>query len=547
MAASGRADARLGDAPVTLAELAAGPVLDAVIIGGGINGCAVAEEASARGLRVALFEAADFGFGTTWRSTKLIHGGLRYLEHGDVRLVFESLRERAWLLDSRAHLVRRQRFVLPLLPWTRRPAWQLRAGLALYDMLSLYRGVPSHRRLSDGPLHELMPALPDETAGGFTFFDARVLSPERLTLELALAARKRGAVVANHSPVTKIIADGGQVTAVEVASGKERHLIPARAVVNAAGPWVDAVNALGVADSPKLLGVTRGTHIVVELDGPPPRDAVFSTARSDGRVLFGVAQGDLLLFGTTDDRYDGDPGTIRPTREDVSYLVDEARALLPGLGITRDSVRYSYAGLRPLQQVEGAPEAAITRRHAVIDHGAIGGPRGLYSLVGGKLSTFRPLAREVGAKLGPGSHRSSRLFSEGPGTGWRSAVRASGLPRAAWPHLRMYGDAIDAVLASGRDQICAHAHAIAGEVIHAAEAELGITLPDIILRRTGIGWASCRGMCCHKQVASLAAPILGWSRTERARQVKAFEADVAYHLPVVETLESEVEDHAATH
>jgi glycerol-3-phosphate dehydrogenase len=526
---------------VTLAELAAGPALDAVIIGGGINGCAVAEEASARGLRVALFEAGDFGFGTTWRSTKLIHGGLRYLEHGDVRLVFESLRERTWLLARRSHLVRPQRFVLPMLPWTRRPAWQLRTGLALYDMLSLYRGVPSHRRLSDGRLHDLMPALPDETSGGFTFFDARVLSPERLTLELALAARKHGAVVANHTAVTRILSEGGQVTAVEVASGKERHVIATRAVVNAAGPWVDAVNALGDIESPKLLGVTRGTHIVVELDGPPPRDAVFSTARADGRVLFAVAQGALLLLGTTDNRFDGDPGAIRPTREDVDYLLDEARALLPGLDITRERVRYSYAGLRPLQRVKGGPEAAITRRHAVIDHGDNGGANGLYSLVGGKLSTFRPLARDVAAKLRPGSRRASQLFADGPGTDWRSAVRASGLDRAAWPHLRVYGEAIEAVLASGRDEICPHAHAIAGEVIHAAGAELGVTLSDIILRRTGIGWASCRGLCCHRQVASLAAPILGWSQAARGRQVKAFEAEVAYHLPVVETLESEVE------
>ncbi|MGH2633952.1 MAG: FAD-dependent oxidoreductase, partial [Tepidiformaceae bacterium] len=168
---------------MNLAEAAGGEPFDLVVIGGGINGCAIAEEAAARGLRTALFEATDFGFGTTWRSTKLIHGGLRYLEHGDVRLVFESLRERAWLLRTRPYLVKPQRFVLPMLPWTRRPKWQLGVGLSAYDLLALYRGVPAHRRLSDRTLHEMAPFLPDETSGGFTFYDARVIAPERLCLE----------------------------------------------------------------------------------------------------------------------------------------------------------------------------------------------------------------------------------------------------------------------------------------------------------------------------------------------------------------------------
>ncbi|MEO6397551.1 MAG: FAD-dependent oxidoreductase, partial [Tepidiformaceae bacterium] len=189
---------------MTLETLAAGPPLDLAIIGGGINGCGIAEEAAARGLRVALFEADDFGFGTTWRSTKLIHGGLRYLEHGDVRLVFESLRERAWLLKTRPHLVKPQRFILPMLPWTRRPAWQLRLGLAAYDLLSLYRAVPSHRKLKDGRLHELASALPEETRGGFTFYDARVIAPERLALEMALEARQQGAVIQNHARVARV-------------------------------------------------------------------------------------------------------------------------------------------------------------------------------------------------------------------------------------------------------------------------------------------------------------------------------------------------------
>jgi len=519
---------------VSIEELAAGPPLDLAVIGGGINGCAIAEEAAARGLRVALFEATDFGFGTTWRSTKLIHGGLRYLEHGDVRLVFESLRERAWLLKTRPYMVTPQRFLLPMLPWTRRPRWQLRAGLATYDMLALYRGVPSHRHLGKARLREVAPYLPETANGGFSFFDARVHSPERLTLELALSAERMGAQVFNHTPVARIVLSGDAVAGVEVESGGRRIEVRARAVVNAGGPWVDAVNRLEDVAPPEVLGVTRGTHIVVELDGPPGHNAVFSTAKSDGRVFFAVPQGDLLLIGTTDERYDGDPSEIRPVSEDIEYLVAEARELLPGRDITRARIRYAYAGLRPLQKVAGGPEAAISRRHAVLDHARMGGARGMYSVVGGKLSTFRPLAEEVVERLDPPGRRMEHTTE--PPAGWREALIESGLPRRTLRHLRVFGGAIPGVLALGTEAVCEHSGAIAGEVRHAARSEHVTTLGDIMLRRTGIAWASCRGLCCHEQVARIAAEETGWSPEDVAEQVRAFEGEVAYHLPTENSL-----------
>jgi glycerol-3-phosphate dehydrogenase len=535
VAAGCGADARLGGPRVSLEDLANGAPLDAVIIGGGINGAAIAAEAAARGARVALFESSDFGFGTTWRSTKLIHGGLRYLEHGDMRLVFESLRERAWLLKTRPYLVRPQRFILPMLPWTRRPAWQLRAGLSLYDTLSLYRGVPAHQGLSDSRLRELAGYLPDSTAGGFAFFDARVLAPERLALELALHARSMGAEVYNHAVVCRLHVAHGRIASVEVESAGAVHEIPARMVINAAGPWVDAVNQATGLPMPELLGVTRGSHIVVDLDGDIGHDAVFSTARSDGRVFFAVPQGGLLLIGTTDDRFEGDPGSVRPTPEDIDYLLEEAEALMPGRGITRDRIRYAYAGLRPLQRVAGGPEAAISRRHCVIEHRENGGPQGLLSLVGGKLSTFRPLAREVVDLIPGASSKHARL--EPPASGWRDEMLASGLPKPYLSHLRIYGHDVSRVLAFGRDPLCTHASAVKGEVLHALRNERASTLSDILMRRTGIAWASCRGLCCHERAAEIAAKDLGWSGTERKRQMKAFERDVDAHLPTVELVQ----------
>jgi glycerol-3-phosphate dehydrogenase len=525
---------------MTLAELASGAPLDLVVIGGGINGCAIAEEAAARGLRVALFEATDFGFGTTWRSTKLIHGGLRYLEHGDVRLVFESLRERAWLLKTRPYLVTPQRFLLPMLPWTRRPAWQLKAGLATYDMLAMYRGVPSHRRLGKARMRAKAPYLSESVNGGFAFFDARVHSPERLTLEMALAAREHGAAVFNHARVTGIGAAAGQVESVLVLYEGETYVVPTRYVVNAAGPWVDAVNQLGDLPDTELLGVTRGTHIVVELDEPPGHDAVFSTAQSDGRVFFAVPQGDLLLIGTTDERYDGHPSDIRPIPSDIDYLLAEAQELMPGRDIRREQIRYAYAGLRPLQKVAGGPEAAISRRHAVIDHGKLGGARGVFSTVGGKLSTFRPLAEEVASLVGAPKRAGSREEPAAPA--WRETLLGSGLPRPSLRHLRIYGGAIESVLSLGRESLCKHAGAIEGEVRHAIRSEIAVTLADVLMRRTGISWAACRGLCEIDRVAAIAAEEAGWDTMETARQVSAFREELDYHLPTEELIDP-VPDH----
>ncbi|MEO8538768.1 MAG: glycerol-3-phosphate dehydrogenase/oxidase [bacterium] len=522
---------------MTLAGLAGGAPLDAVIIGGGINGCAIAEESSARGLRVALFEATDFGFGTTWRSTKLIHGGLRYLEHGDVRLVRESLRERSWMLKTRPYLVTPQRFVLPILPWSRRPGWQVRLGLAAYDLLALYRGVPSHRHLDHDTIERIAPFLPGSARDGFTFFDARVHSPERLALELALAARRNGAVIANHAAVTGIASENGAVVSVTVEHGGESVTVPTKCVINAAGPWVDAVNEHGGLPNVELLGITRGTHIVVELAEPPSHNAVFSTAKSDGRVFFAVPQGNLLLIGTTDERFEGDPGAIRPTIEDIEYLLAEARELMPGRDITRDRIRYAYAGLRPLQKVSGGPEAAISRRHFVVHHDRHGGPRGMYSLVGGKLSTFRPLAKEIATLLRAPEKRSDAELAVAPR--WNQILKASGLAMNQKQHLRIYGPAIAEVLALGTDEVCGHSGAIAGEIRHAARNEQVESLSDIMLRRTGISWASCRGLCCDELVAEIAGKELGWKAADRKRELKAFREEVDFHLPTVALLESE--------
>ncbi len=512
---------------MTLAELAEGEPFDLVVIGGGINGAGIASEAARAGLRTALVEATDFGFGTTWRSTKLIHGGLRYLEHGDVRLVRESLRERSWLLRTRPHLVRPQRFLLPLVEWTRRPAWQLRAGLAMYDALSYPGALPRHRRLSRGRARETMPALCAAQEGAFAFYDARALAPERLAIEMAVEARDAGAVVLNHTRAVSFESSGGRLTGVRVAGADSEAVLPCKAAVNAAGPWVDEL--LGGATE-TLLGVTRGSHIVLKLpEGTAfEGDALFSTARSDGRVFFAVPNDGLLLVGTTDDRFDAPADSVRPTPNDLEYLLAEAGEVLPGLELKREMIRYAYAGLRPLQRVKGGPEAAITRRHELVDHGKRGGPAGLYSVIGGKLSTFRPLAHQVVRTLGASPPR-------GPVGGLGLATSAETLLAALDPkareHVSRYGTEVASVLKGGREVVCEHTGAVEGEIDHAVRREMATTLSDVLMRRTGIAWGWCRGLCCAEVVAARMAKQLGWNARARKRQVATFHEDLAYHLP----------------
>jgi glycerol-3-phosphate dehydrogenase len=512
---------------MTWEELESGPPQDAVVIGGGINGANIASELASAGLRVALFEKDDFGFGTTWRTTKLIHGGLRYLEYFELRLVFESLRERRRLLQARPHLVRPLRFALPILPWTRRPRWQLRAGLSAYDLLARGRILPRHRSVSAEAMRKAIPGLTAEQDGGFTFYDALAIAPERLALEMALEAEQAGAFIANHIEVSSIDVRRGRVRGVTVCHDGRSREIPAKAVVNAAGPWVDAVNRTTGENPRPLLGVTKGTHVALQLDSAMPSDAIFSTAKSDGRVFFAVPRDGLLLVGTTDNRFDAEPGSVRPEASEIAYLVSEARELLPGCDIDENSVRYAYAGLRPLQRSRRGPEASITRKHAVIDHAERGGPGGLYSVVGGKLSTSRPLAKVVASKLGVVAK---------PVAGHVQPAGSS--PGGEAGRLAKYGIAVKEITKHGEDRLCKHSGLLDGELVHALRNERAETLSDVLLRRTGAGWASCRALCNLETMAAIAADKAGWDDARTAAEIAAYRQDVATNLPAPAEIDS---------
>ena len=511
---------------------AAARTFDLIVIGGGINGAGIAREAALRGLSVLLLERHDYGFGTTWRSTKLIHGGLRYLAQREFRLVFEGLRERAILLRTAPHLVRPLQFLLPAFRGGRYGPRTIRTGLVLYDLLSHGKELPNHRALSPAEVAALEPAIDRAAlAGGVTYHDAQVPFPERLCLENVFSAQEAGALVFNYVPVTRLCTARGRVYGVQTRDAETGLEVEfrGRVTVNATGPWVDLVlGQAGVA--PGYLGGTRGSHIVVKLGIAGPRHAIYAEAGTDGRPFFIVPWRGRHLIGTTDIRFAGDPATVVPDAAEIEYLCHETRRVLPGLPLREEAVLYAFAGIRPLPRTEDGREGAITRRHFIRRHDG-SGHAGLLSIVGGKLTSYRRLAEEtvdlVCRILGRATGRS--FTAERP-------LVAGVTPAAHDPltcHLvSIYGARAATVLSLARiaptlaAPLCPHGPDIAAQAVHAVRHEGARTVADVLLRRSPAGWNACRGVDAASAVARLLAADLGWDDAQSRAAVAAYQAEV---------------------
>ncbi len=510
---------------------AAGRQFDLIVIGGGINGAGIARDAARRGLAVLLLERHDYGFGTTWRSTKLIHGGLRYLEHREFRLVFEGLRERATLLRTAPHLVRPLQFLLPVFSGGRYSPALIRAGMLMYDLLSYGKEMPRHKSLSRGEVARREPAVSrDGLRGGFTYFDGQVTFPERLCVENVISAVAAGARAFNHVEVTALITTGCRVAGVSARDDETGLTLDfrARAVVNAAGPWVDQV--LRREGPSAYLGNTKGSHIVVDFAGAGPRHAIYAEAGSDGRPFFVVPWYGRHLIGTTDLPSTGDPARVLPETDEIAYLRRETARVLPGAPITDAMILYAFAGLRPLPRATGIDTGAITRRHFIRSH-ADAGHAGLFSIIGGKLTSYRHLAEEAVDAV----CQELRITPARTETA-RTPLVPGGLPAGDSPITRhltsIYGARASVVLALTRVDpalavpLCPHGPDIGAQVVHAIRAEGARTLGDILLRRTPAGWNACRGIDAALSAARLAAPELGWDGAEIAAAVAGYRAEV---------------------
>lgn len=524
---------------------------DVIVIGAGINGAGIARDASLRGLSVLLVDKQDVGAGTTSRSTRLVHGGLRYLEHRELPLVRESLREREVLLHIAPHLVHPLSFLLPVYEEHRRGTRMIRMGMMAYDALSLDKSMSRHRMLNRDEALQREPGLRREgLRGAAAYYDAQAEYPERLSLENALDARRLGAVVLPYMRVTEL--QRGQAGRVGgVALRDELHerdyTAEGSVIVNAAGPWVDRV--LGGIEAPgqRMIGGTKGSHLVVESFPGAPREAVYAEAVEDGRPYFIVPWNGLYLIGTTDTRFDGDLDAVAATDDEIAYLISETNKLIPEAALRADSVLYTYAGVRPLPAAPEGEEGAITRSHVIHDHAP--GVEGLLSIVGGKITTYRQLAEEVVdavvKKLDrkAGRCRTHQIPLPG-GTAYpfdlfRARFRAtSGLPRATADRLlRIYGTRAAEVLdyADGRPDLRepfdGGTGAIGAEVVFSLRTELAETLDDVLQRRTMVGFGSEAGLNAVEAAAEIAVRALGWSDERAAREVAAYRSRIGLLRP----------------
>src|ERR1700730_996604 len=370
-----------------------------VVIGGGISGVAVARECARAGKHTLLVEQNDFASGVTSRSTRIIHGGLRYLEHGELALVRESLRERERLLRERSHLVHPMHFLLLLNQKSQRSAMKVRAGLWLYQRMA---GKPSAASSNQMELARLERAL--DAGHQWSFFnyeDAQCEFPERLVAEWLMEASDAGATVRNHTEALAVDVSHGRVHGVllrDQITGRDQR-VDAAWVINCGGPWADRVcqrSSLRMAKP--MLGGVRGSHIVLPRFPGSPSAAVYTEA-VDGRPIFVLPWNDQILVGTTEVADNGDPDKTAPAPDEITYLIRSVSQLFPKAKITAQSVKHAFAGIRPLPYSPDSRPSAVTRRHILHDHADEGATR-MISVIGGKLATAASLARECARKIG---------------------------------------------------------------------------------------------------------------------------------------------------
>jgi glycerol-3-phosphate dehydrogenase len=472
---------------------------DVLVIGGGIHGAAVARDAAGRGLKVMLAEKGDYASATSSASSKLIHGGLRYLERLEFGLVRESLIERGRLLKTAPHLVAPRRFLLPLFHWQKRPALMVHAGLALYDLLSIGDGLPASGRLGADEIAALPRLRRDDLAAVLHYHDCEA-DDARLTLAVLLDARARGADIKNRRAVTAIepLENG---YAVELDERGTKRRIDARFVVNASGPWVAQVDALSPQHPPsRPLRLVRGSHIVLRMPAPADPNA-YTLQDEDDRIVFVLPwlDGRFLMVGTTDVPHSGDPGAAACSAEEQTYLLDAYNRyfMTPHGPAAAADVVYAFSGVRALADDEEARPSRISRASSLAC--VANGSGGMITIHGGKLTTHRALAEnvldtlgELGASIGP------RWTGDAPLHGGHLSrdellKRAEQGPAAIPYEVRLrwaftYGDEIEALYARfardrSRPEMIAPGVTRA-ELQYAVEVEDAATAEDFLLRRT---------------------------------------------------------------
>ena len=524
-----------------LASMAETP-MDVLVIGGGITGAGIARDAALRGFRTALVDKSDFGAGTSSHSSRLIHGGIRYLEHGAFGLVFEASHERRVLLRIAPHLVRPLAFLFPVYRGGRLPAWKLRAGMWLYDLLSSFRNVHWHRWLGAKKVRRVEPGLRDRgLIGAALYYDAQA-DDARLVIATLRSALRAGAIAANYVETTALLKPDGRVRGAvvrDVLTG-ETATIRANVVVSATGPWSDTMRRLDDPQAAPILRLTKGAHVTVPRRRVGNEHAVTLLSQLDGRVMFVLPWGDLAYIGTTDTDADSSPDALRITAADVTYLLRSANAAFPDAHLTSHDVVSAWVGLRPLLRADHANPSQVSREHQVFES-----PQGLISIAGGKLTTYRVMARDVVDRVAkrlheldgraiPGRPPTDRLPLPGGEAAELEvlveAARARGAAEATARHLiTNYGSEAAAVLnlvdrdrrlgdsvLPGRPEIWA-------EVTYAVEREMAVRVQDVLIRRLHLFYeVADHGQSVVPKVTAQMKQLLGWDDAREAEELRDY-------------------------
>ena len=521
--------------------------LDLLIIGGGITGCGIARDAALRGWTVGLVEKEDFGFGTSSRSSKIVHGGVRYLEYGHFLLVKESALERAVLRTIAPHLVHRLPFVFPV--FSGESLLKIRAGLTVFDFLADSKGPEKHENLSPEEVREQIPGLRDPLKGAVRYPEY-ITDDARLTLENAQSAAEHGALVVNHARVQHLRMKDGRVTGCSVVDAMEDRTmeVSTRLIVNAAGVWSAGVLAEAGLDAEFSLIPSKGIHILFSAERLPIEGATFLRATNGKRGL-AMRRLNYVYVGTTDDEYSGSLDRPRATRSDVDEVLDMVSDCFPEQNLGYDDVLATWAGVRPLIR-EGNKSSRDTSREDAVWVS----PPGLITVAGGKLTTYRQMARRVleladpdlrpapgppdrtatvplpGAVVGPAgleayhAERSRDLIEAG--------VEPAVVERLCW----LYGKQLDDLLALAADDtswlepLHPEVPALRGEVRLAVEREMALTLIDFMDRRAALLLFSPNfGLAGVEAAAEIMAEALGWNADRRTRELTEYREFAAEH------------------
>jgi len=518
---------------------------DVLVIGGGITGACIARDAALRGFKTACVDKRDWAFGTSSRSSKLIHGGIRYLEMFQFQLVFEACAERRRLLLNAPHLVWPQAFTFPIYKGDKNGIFMIGMGLWLYDIMAMFRNVENHKMYLREKAMELEGGLDEERIKAAGVFWDCSTDDARLTLEFAMSAVDAGADCANYVEVTGVLSRGDRLCGARVRdslTGAEFD-VEARVVVNAAGVWGDEVCAMDEPDAPTKLRNTKGVHAMVPHGRARTRNALPVVSPTDDRLMFVVPRGHFSLIGTTDTDYCDDLDNPYATREDIEYILEATNRALPRANLDMSDIISTYAGIRPLCMEEGGADVAaskVSREHRIYQ-----GRSGLLTIAGGKLTTGRSMAEEMVDLTAQVLLKDFGIKAKRPCQTKMNPIIGTPTPdgearaRALASRMRFDDDVLVGLMKQGTDaleilamvdsdgslgeQLAPDVPHVKAQVRFAAESEMARTIEDFLVRRTEIYYTTAdQGLGVAPMVADIMGDVLGWDQAARDRQVEEY-------------------------